>query len=438
MPTIQETFDVVCQLAKDKSQAELLQVIDDALLAIDFRSDAYTPIMYLAEKGEHEAVTFLLDCFQASQNGAVEGYARGGKQYYSNVDALLAKKNGAKVGFAIRGYAFIGDERRVRALSVGRRPYEVRQYVEEGRAANNRMFRNKTILDYALENNVTQVTVRLRHSDDLEKIVCAFVTAGNIGYINRFPLNPNLDLDQRNDFFQKITDCYIKGGHIDSSEKLSRIIRLTSNNELRTLLSHQQVLRESSPVSNEIHQIMQEGDTAYSADEFPCLLIVLLNFTKFTMKSVFFDNGGNRDIAFYLMTFLITKSASGAPKIISRFTHQASFLAEWQRTHMRNQTISKQMLAQYLTDYENSMQSTSANRFFSAFSCCYTSGAVVTNSSMALNHLRDLSRSPGDAVQRSEIEAAVAPVANDPNVSGEIKQLIQTIRSHFEASALTI
>ena len=115
MPTSPETFNAICELAKAQNQFGLQRVIDDAMVSIDIYSGLYTPIMRLAEGGEHNAVAFLWRHFDANLNSAVEGYAREG--FHKQVDALLAK--GAHIGFAVRGYASIGDENRVILYMTG-------------------------------------------------------------------------------------------------------------------------------------------------------------------------------------------------------------------------------------------------------------------------------------------------------------------------------
>lgn len=312
MRAIQEIFDAFCLIAKDATWLEqdkifhLTRLMDDALLTIDFRCGIYTPIMRLAEEGEHAAVEFLLAHFKASQDAAVEGYARGGEKNYFQVDALL--KNGAKSGFAIRGYAAVRNEGRVAALITSERPYMIKPFLKEGRAAAL-SGSNKSLVEHAVENNVELIDAQLPTHllAHLDRIICAFATAGNIGKVNQLMRDAHrataIHNTAENNHHcyrpQMIADSYRTAGHLNTPEKLSRVKALTENKELRDLLSNESPAslsvywrKEESHVLNTMRHIMAISDGenkcysgAISHHWFAVLVFDILTQAKINKKS---------------------------------------------------------------------------------------------------------------------------------------------------------
>lgn len=94
-------FDEICDLAKKKDIETLKKKIREEKICVDVKKGFYTPVMFLAQQGKEEAVTFLINEFNADRDYAVMGYAIGGHTNW--VNDLLAK--GANPKYEVRGYA---------------------------------------------------------------------------------------------------------------------------------------------------------------------------------------------------------------------------------------------------------------------------------------------------------------------------------------------
>ncbi len=95
---------VICDLAKQKNIAVLKDYVNK-IISINFMEGLFTPVMYLAQQGEVEAVDFLINKFDASLDHAVFGYALADNK--DKVDELLAM--GASQKKALFGYLAIGS-----------------------------------------------------------------------------------------------------------------------------------------------------------------------------------------------------------------------------------------------------------------------------------------------------------------------------------------
>jgi len=62
-------FETICQLAIDKNAKKLSEFVNSEV-CIDVFNGIYTPVMFLAKSGDHDAVTFLLNQFHANKKEA--------------------------------------------------------------------------------------------------------------------------------------------------------------------------------------------------------------------------------------------------------------------------------------------------------------------------------------------------------------------------------
>lgn len=72
-------FNKICQLAKDNNEPGLIQLLNEGY-SVDFKLDEDTPIMLLARVGNHKAVWFLMEKFNANIDDAVYSAACSGHE----------------------------------------------------------------------------------------------------------------------------------------------------------------------------------------------------------------------------------------------------------------------------------------------------------------------------------------------------------------------
>lgn len=105
-------IDKICALAKTKNTQELEKVLEQEGVCIDFQQGIYAPIVLLAQRGENEAVDFLIREFHANRNLALQGYAMG--QHIEQVNMLL--EQGVNQDAAVFGDAIAGNTEQVNEL----------------------------------------------------------------------------------------------------------------------------------------------------------------------------------------------------------------------------------------------------------------------------------------------------------------------------------
>jgi hypothetical protein len=106
-----KSFDSICAAA-EKNDGDALEKLLSTGIYINMQRGLHTPVSYLAEKGDEKAVKCLLDHGGNIQE-AVRGFAMGSE--HTIVQSYI-DRDFAFISDALEGYAFIGDDDKVRDL----------------------------------------------------------------------------------------------------------------------------------------------------------------------------------------------------------------------------------------------------------------------------------------------------------------------------------
>ncbi len=101
-------FAAICAAAENNNTVELLKLLESGIY-INLRDGLNTPISFLAEKGNENAVNMLLH-YGAEMSEAVRGFARGG--YHTHVTKYVYRESGY-AAHALEGYASVCNEEKV-------------------------------------------------------------------------------------------------------------------------------------------------------------------------------------------------------------------------------------------------------------------------------------------------------------------------------------
>lgn len=156
-------FNLVCEVGVQQSKEYAESHIGTARFNLCVNTHngrmMQTPVEFLALKGEHEAVEFLLDHFNADANSAVYAYAQMGDMV--RVENLI-KYHGASLHFAAAGYELSGNHD----------------------AAEN-LFKRGASLDFmvksaAMANNGQRVDALLKRGANLGDAILGYAQSGNV------------------------------------------------------------------------------------------------------------------------------------------------------------------------------------------------------------------------------------------------------------------
>ncbi len=261
-------FETICQLAKDKNEAELSKLVKSGV-CIDLLQNETTPVMFLAEEGDFLSVKFLIKKFQASINFALRGYSAGG--YIEQVEDLISR--GASLNYAAEGYAIAGNKKEVENLlaqgaslnitvhgyACGGHHKQVKKLLERGASLNyalrgyamtdqveqvDNLLKQRPLLmrhaawAYARSGNVKQVENLIEHGVELEFPIIGYACSGYksqvkdliarggklvhaaIGYAIGGHSDLVEDLISRGVSLDDVVQAYARGGHVAQVENL--------------------------------------------------------------------------------------------------------------------------------------------------------------------------------------------------------------------------
>lgn len=236
----------VCKLARMEDEPALLKIIDD-YGCLGFNINNYSPVEWLAEKGEVAPVNYLINYFDASEEEAICGYARGG--HIKLVQAMLLATTDDTIqhfilyksaiwGYALGGYVeevtSILNEEKDPSRLLELQDYAVSGYEQKGLShevdlilegeqdVSRRFFLHKSaITGAALKKNLKRVEeLSTLESDDEERyqIRVAKVSGysqNGLAYLVNDLISHERDPVRRFKF-QILAICeYARGGKID-------------------------------------------------------------------------------------------------------------------------------------------------------------------------------------------------------------------------------
>jgi hypothetical protein len=435
MPKVQATFDLVCLYAKSRDRKKIENLIDQEKLCIDFRCGNYTPIMYLAELGDYLAVKVMLSV-GASHDSAVEGYARGG--WHHGVQRLI--EEGAKVGFAARGYASVGNDAEVAKLKLGKRPYHVVSFEKQGRllfqASKQAGTVSRSIADDAIANDVEVVTLKISQAHGVEAreltsdAVYGFAVAGNIDQVNKLvlPWHRRVIASEGESAWygveaissEKLINAYRDNGHFSSPEKLLRVAALTDSVILRGFLLAETPTRSLNSFGDQVRKlrsVMLSSGALYHEARLHQQLLAMTVFKALSCHSKF-----SVDICLYIYDFLATEiSPELRASYYSRF-FSAPFrqLESFVDSKPLKLCVTTRELRVYLA--ENNLENfdlgvseyccAELHRFFSL------SNSIQIRVEIAVASLAALMPVQGsNVIERETIESTLVSLLNDPSIS---------------------
>ena len=419
-------LNAICHLAKAKNTAGLAKLLDNSGVLIDFQQGLYSPIMLLAEQGEHEAVEFLIRQFGASLDEAVFGYAAGGHE--TAVNALLAQ--GASLNEAVRGYAQGGHETAVNALLV------------QG------AFRNQAILGYAKGGHETAVNALLAQGASLDAAAFGYARGGHETAVNAL-----LAQGASRDY---AVEGYAEGGYLSKTTNLSRLMALTDDIEFRRLLAQHAPNNSGTLFFNKstaINQAMKKNNTSYFF--LPAFKPDLQTFFwqgSQLLKATRIRKSNNEEtIRPALDKDLLLHISSFVSDFSNKQTHD--FLSRHKKvTTTQGWAMGKHQL---FKREDNLISNSSHDELFItkeelvACLALYNAGHVLRffgslADSNAITALKKLLKKPNDLIFYSDIHRAIAGELNqldDPECQSRTKKVLQMIAAKFDeklASAINV
>ena len=211
----QAKFDEICRLARAKDEAGLRAYLDAEGLSASLCIKGVKPVTVLALEDNGDAVTFLLERFQANINDVLDTYAQKGN--VAKVDALLDQGR-TDINYALCGYTLMGHD--AEAEDLLRRGaninYAAYGYARAGNVAMvDEMLRRGATLNYALQGyastgRVDEVNDLLRRGNENEKCLNSAV----LGYAQAGCIQQVEDLLMRGANINAAIEGYAHGGHV--------------------------------------------------------------------------------------------------------------------------------------------------------------------------------------------------------------------------------